>query len=60
VILSVVALYKALGGGWQFRQGDPIVPANTQREMADRTDWGDLLSQPRAPESKLNPPPAKQ
>ncbi len=51
----MIALYKALGGGWELRQGQPVVPAETQREMKERTNWGDLLSQPRAPETTENP-----
>jgi NodT family efflux transporter outer membrane factor (OMF) lipoprotein len=55
-----IALYKALGGGWDIRQGQPIVPERTQLEMRERTDWGDTLSKPRAPETKTNPPPRNQ
>jgi NodT family efflux transporter outer membrane factor (OMF) lipoprotein len=46
VLVNVIALYKALGGGWQGRLSEPIVPAETQTEMTERTDWGDLLSPP--------------
>jgi NodT family efflux transporter outer membrane factor (OMF) lipoprotein len=52
---SLIALYKALGGGWEFRQSEPFVPMEMQREMKERTNWGDLLPEPRAPEK--NPPP---
>ncbi len=57
VTTNVVALYKALGGGWEVRQGQPIVSEQMQGEMKNRTDWGDTLSQPRAPETKQSPPP---
>lgn len=40
---SLVALYKALGGGWQ-RQAPPI-DAATRRQMQQRTDWGELLGE---------------
>lgn len=40
---SVVALYKALGGGWQVRVGDEIIPAETRELMAERTHWGEIL-----------------
>ena len=30
---SVIALYKALGGGWEIRDGNDFVPAATQEEM---------------------------
>jgi NodT family efflux transporter outer membrane factor (OMF) lipoprotein len=45
VALSVVALYKALGGGWELREGKDFVPAQTREEMEQRTRWGGLLSQ---------------
>ena len=45
VALSVVALYKALGGGWELREGQDFVPAETRAQMQDRTYWGGLLSQ---------------
>ena len=28
---SLVALYKALGGGWELRDGQPVVTEQTQR-----------------------------
>jgi hypothetical protein len=59
VATNLIALYKALGGGWELRQGQPVVPLRMQNEMKERTDWGDMLSQPRAPE-KNNPPPRKR
>ncbi len=40
---SVVALYKALGGGWELRHGEAFVPPATREEMRQRTWWGDLL-----------------
>jgi NodT family efflux transporter outer membrane factor (OMF) lipoprotein len=43
VSLNLIATYKALGGGWQIREGKDFVPAQTREEMAKRTDWGKLL-----------------
>jgi NodT family efflux transporter outer membrane factor (OMF) lipoprotein len=60
VATSLIALYKALGGGWESRQGQPFVPERTQNEMKERTNWGDMLSQPRSPETKENKPTGKQ
>ena len=40
VATSLVALYKALGGGWEVRQGMPYVPEDVRREMEKRTWWG--------------------
>jgi NodT family efflux transporter outer membrane factor (OMF) lipoprotein len=50
VATSLVALYKALGGGWELREGQPYVPEQMQQQMKDRTDWGEMLSKPRSPE----------
>ncbi len=57
VTTNLIALYKAMGGGWEPYQGQPFVPAETETEMKQRTDWGDMLSQPRKPEQ--NPSPEK-
>ena len=42
---NVVAIYKALGGGWEVRQGRPFVNENTLTVMRERTNWGSLLDQ---------------
>jgi outer membrane protein TolC len=44
---SLIALYKALGGGWTTRQ--PLVDAATRQQMQQRTDWGDLLNEVSVP-----------
>lgn len=44
--LAVIALYRSLGGGWQIRNGNDIVPRYIKAEMASRTDWGNLLAPP--------------
>jgi NodT family efflux transporter outer membrane factor (OMF) lipoprotein len=51
----LIAAYKALGGGWEWRQGQPFVPEATQREMNERTDWGDMLRYP-PPRKNANEP----
>jgi NodT family efflux transporter outer membrane factor (OMF) lipoprotein len=43
VALSLIAIYKALGGGWEIREGQDFVPEETKEEMQNRTNWGDLL-----------------
>jgi NodT family efflux transporter outer membrane factor (OMF) lipoprotein len=43
LVASVVGLYKALGGGWQIREGQDFVDDQNKQMMEDRTDWGDLL-----------------
>lgn len=40
---QVVALYKALGGGWEPLSGRPIVKPETVEQMRSRTDWGEYL-----------------
>jgi hypothetical protein len=53
VPLGLIAAYRAMGGGWQIRDGHNFIPPETAREMEDRTNWGTLLTpdltQPRAP-----------
>ena len=48
---NVVAIYKALGGGWEVRQGKAFVDENTLIVMRERTNWGNLLDDPMADES---------
>ena len=42
--LGMIAAYRALGGGWQIREGGEFVPVATQDEMAERTNWGTWLT----------------
>ena len=42
VVTNLVALYKALGGGWQIRIGQDLLPPEMIEEMQRRTDWGDV------------------
>jgi outer membrane protein TolC len=44
VPLSLVALYSALGGGWQIAQNQDVVPASVEQDMQTRTNWGGLLA----------------
>ena len=44
IALGLITTYRALGGGWQIREGRDFVPAEIQREMAERTNWGTLLT----------------
>jgi len=43
VALNAVALYKALGGGWQISRGNSYISTALARKMKARTDWGKLL-----------------
>jgi NodT family efflux transporter outer membrane factor (OMF) lipoprotein len=41
---SLVGIYRALGGGWEFREGQDLVPPEIKAEMERRTNWGGLLA----------------
>ncbi|UCD50298.1 MAG: efflux transporter outer membrane subunit [Phycisphaerales bacterium] len=43
IALNLVSTYKSLGGGWEIRRGQEFIPHATRREMAERTDWGDIM-----------------
>jgi hypothetical protein len=60
IATNFIALYKALGGGWELRVGQPIIPASTQAEMQKRTDWGRSLPPPPTPDTLNPPPPARE
>lgn len=52
---SLVGVYRALGGGWESREGADLVPPSIRAEMTARTDWGRLLSP-----AQYNPPLQKE
>jgi len=52
---SLVGVYRALGGGWEVREGRDLVPPEVKEAMARRTNWGGLLA-PAA----YNPPPSAE
>jgi NodT family efflux transporter outer membrane factor (OMF) lipoprotein len=52
VASNLVAIYRALGGGWEIREGTDIVPAEVKKIMAKRTNWGNLLD----PAAYMPPP----
>ncbi len=60
IATNLIALYKALGGGWELRLGQPVVPESMQAEMRARTNWGRLLPAQPAPETLNPPPPARE
>jgi NodT family efflux transporter outer membrane factor (OMF) lipoprotein len=41
---SLVGTYRALGGGWEIREGQDLVPPEIRDEMRRRTNWGNLLA----------------
>ena len=55
-IINLIAMYKALGGGWQIREGQKFVAEKNIEAMRQRTNWGDLLE----PEAVVTPAEAKE
>ncbi|MCR9963899.1 TolC family protein [Vibrio antiquarius] len=49
---QVVALYKALGGGWQTQTGKPFLSESIAKQMTERTDWDGYLNE----ENRVLPP----
>ena len=43
VVLGLIAIYRALGGGWELRAGRDVISDEVKAEMARRTNWGHLL-----------------
>ena len=41
---SLIRTYRALGGGWEIREGQELVPAEVREAMRNRTNWGGLLT----------------
>ncbi len=57
---NLIALYKALGGGWELRLNKDFIPEQTREEMRQRTDWGNLLPPEDLPEDREEQPPTGQ
>ena len=43
VAVNLTKTYRALGGGWQIRDGHEFVDDATRDQMRNRTNWGDVL-----------------
>lgn len=43
LMLSLISVYRALGGGWEIRGTNDILSASVKAEMARRTNWGRML-----------------
>jgi NodT family efflux transporter outer membrane factor (OMF) lipoprotein len=63
IATSLIAMYRALGGGWELRSGKPFVQEKTIETMRKRSDWGQLLdtttdelSTPVGPETPVPKP----
>jgi NodT family efflux transporter outer membrane factor (OMF) lipoprotein len=53
VATALVNIYEALGGGWQIRDNNEVVPPLTVDEMRARTNWGSLLPSSNQPPRPL-------
>ena len=49
VTQSLIALYKAMGGGWQQGRGRPVLDADTRETMGERSAWKEMLLEPLPP-----------
>ena len=58
---SLIALYKAMGGGWEAGRSRPIVDDTTRKSMSRRSSWQGLLAAPLPPaDAESRPKPAKR
>lgn len=57
---NLIALYKAMGGGWEAGRGRPVVDEPTRAMMLRRSDWGSLLEAPLPPASEDLSPASEQ
>ncbi len=56
VVTSLVAMYKALGGGWQIRKDTDFISPEVREEMSEETGWGGLM---QSKEMEFKEPPEK-
>lgn len=45
IVSSFIALYLALGGGWEANIAADMIDTPTRDALMERTDWGDLIEQ---------------
>ena len=45
IATNLIAMYKALGGGWQIRKDNDYVKEGIKDTMRKRTDWGKILAE---------------
>lgn len=43
IAINLIALYKAVGGGWETRTEKDFVPEAIKKDMSKRTNWGNLM-----------------
>ncbi len=58
-ISAIIALYKALGGGWTATPIEQLIPEKLASSMQERSDWSNLLTEP-LPTGPARPIPASE
>jgi NodT family efflux transporter outer membrane factor (OMF) lipoprotein len=43
VVQGLIGVYRALGGGWEIREGHDVISDEVKAEMERRTNWGRML-----------------
>lgn len=43
IATNMIAMYKALGGGWEMRDRNQAIPQDIKEKMKKRTNWGKML-----------------
>lgn len=56
VVTSLIATYKAIGGGWQIREGNSYIHPELKTQMNETIDWGGMLEEPSASTAVETPP----
>jgi hypothetical protein len=56
MIQNLIALYKAMGGGWEQGRRRPVLDDATRETMGQRSDWKHLLEAPLPPPGTDAPP----
>jgi len=56
IATNLIAMYKALGGGWEIRDRRRAIPQDIKQKMKNRTNWGKMLDDP---EGHIEVAPAK-
>ena len=52
---NLIGIYRALGGGWEYRGTNDFIQVSIKEEMEERTNWGNILSP-----TKLEYPPSQE
>jgi outer membrane protein, multidrug efflux system len=53
---NLIAIYKAMGGGWEAGRSRPVLDDATRETMGRRSDWKDLLAAPLPAATGATPP----